>query len=359
MNRSYVSILGLLGLVACGSAAYSLRDAKNQEVPGIPFYPIVPAQVTVTTYEQAWVEVTMSFVVRPETRTSAEIAKNSKVPPPFTAGSDHTETTTRYITDPSYANQVIVAFDGAGEPNGAYDRAFTRVAACVDNNGTSVASCSTVPPSELSIDKIVALPSVGRDQEIVHTAGLTPLFINSTAPFGGSASAAFQFAADGTLTSTSSQVQDQLPAAIASSLSSIVGSLTSIAGKSTGTADKSNSTDSPWIISGTLASTVVKRLYAVTVVQAIDQAGKVVGQCGSEQVKGAFGSPSPDPSCRVSLTTQVVRGDANSPGGDAGPSNQGLIQFSGTVSLPAAIASGSASAGAAPAVPAATGGKGK
>jgi hypothetical protein len=195
----------------------------------------------------------------------------------------------------------------------------------------------------LPIEKIVDLLGVGKDLQILHLPGTTPLYINSKVPFGGTANPAFQFAADGTLTAASNQVQDQLPAAIASSFASVASSLVSIAGKSVGAASKSAGAGSPWVISGSMTVVPVRRLYAVTVVQVIRDDGKVVGQCGKPEIVAAFAAPSANSDCRISLTVQVVRGDQGPTSATSGSASNNAIQFSGTVVLPAA-ASGSASA---------------
>lgn len=354
MDRRGISFLSLIGLVACGSAAYELKDVAGNSVPGIPFFPIVASQATITTYQQTWLAVTMSFVLRPETRTDAEIAKETKAgkwgpPPPSAAKPDYTDTATRYLDlkDPSYANQIQTAFaKKAAVPQVAHDDVYSMFAACLDNNAKPVGKqCSAVQPDVLPMKDILGtLPRVGKDLQILHSAGTRPMYINSKAPFGGSANAAFQFAPDGTLTAASSQVQDQLPATIASSLTGMVSSLVTGSSKSTGAATTSNGEGKPWVLSGSMTVTQIVRLYTLTVVQALNDDGGVGGTCGAVEIQAAFEAPTTNPAvCRVTLTTQVVRGDQGLAPAASASTAGNVIQFSGAVVLPPA-ASGSASA---------------
>jgi hypothetical protein len=347
MNRNSVLAIAMLATLACGSAAYSLRDANNNEVAGIPFFPVVPSQAAVTTYEQTWIEMSMSFLLRPDARSAVELKKTPNVLPP-SGSSDYKQTVTRYL-DASYANDIRTAFDSKSTPSVAFDAVYARFAGCQDNNGKRVPSCTVTPPGVLPIASVLTLPRVAHDEHIIHTAGISPLYINSVAPFGGSTNAAFQFGSDGTLTSATSQVQDLLPPAIASAIGSVASTvatgLTSSATTSTGATNQPQAVGQPWVVSGNLTQVAVTRLYTLTIIQRIDKNGALIGRCGDAEIQAAIKAAG-TPDCTVRLTVQMMRGDQPPPAPSTPPSVSSAdkgIQFSGTVVLPTASAAASPS----------------
>lgn len=285
MTRLLLALLANLCVACGGGSVYAVYPTANPatKLPGIPFYPLEPVEVNTTTYDQAWAEMRMDVTSR------------------STAGVENTAHHVRYTTDLKYAASLYARFTRAPD---AVMATHTAGAEFLSN------TLSDEEPEQLAPKEMLKLKPVAVARQRLQMVSLTPYYINSSVPFGGSGNAAVVLGADGSLTSASSQVSDTLPGAIVSTIGSLGSAavsplMTTVAGglvPSTVTANSSASAPLPTRVE--LKSVIVHRVYTVTVSRKVED--------GDSYCDVAFSLEDPltaMPSCRVGLAVKIVRTD--------------------------------------------------
>jgi hypothetical protein len=276
--------------IACGGGSvYAVYPTASPttKLPGIPFYPLEPVEVNTTTYDQAWAEMHMDVTSR------------------SSAGVENTAHHVRYTTDLKYAASLYARFSSTPD---AVMATHTAGAEFLSN------TLSDSEPEQLAPKEMLKLKPVAVDRKRLQMVSLTPYYINSSVPFGGSGNAAVVLGADGSLTSASSQVSDTLPGAIVSTIGSLGSAavsplMTSVAGglmPSTVTANSGVSTPVPLRVE--MKFVIVHRVYTVTVSRKVED--------GDSYCDIAFSLEEPltaIPSCRVGLAVKVIRTDSTVP----------------------------------------------
>jgi hypothetical protein len=285
-----LAIIAILFLGCAGHPVYTVytsagsATAAATQLPGIPFYQLEPVEVNTVSYDQSWAEMS--------------VAVTSKTP----AGVESTTHHDRYTEDLQYAHDLYAKFGKASD-------AVVAVHSCVaEYVANPTGKLSTAEPPQLAAKDFLKLTPVSVSRQRLQVVGLTPYYINSTVPFGGTGSATVALGADGSLTSATGQITDSMPGAVAGAVGAIgaaaaVPLVTSLAGgyaASTVTATSVSALPLPTKVEARMQ--VIHRIYTV-----VSSRPVALGDAACD-VAYALESPLVAmPACRISLAVNVVR----------------------------------------------------
>jgi hypothetical protein len=288
-------LLALIALLFLGCASHPVYTVYTStgsptspatQLPGIPFYQLEPVEVNTTSYDQPWAEMA--------------VAVTTKTP----AGVENTVHHVRYIEDLQYAADLVARFAKAPDAVVAVRSVVAEYVA--DAQG----KLRTAEPPQLEPVDFLKLKPIAVDRKRMQVVSLVPYYINSTVPFGGSGNANVVLGADGSLTSASSTVSDQLPLAIVGAIGALGGAaagpiMTSILGGAAPPTVTLHSADAPLPTKVDAKMVVVHRIYTVTSARPT-----ALGDAACD-VRYALESPLVAmPNCRIGLSVKIVRPDA-------------------------------------------------
>lgn len=290
--RLLLAIISLLFLGCASHPVYTVYTSSGSstspptQLPGIPFYQLEPVEVNTTSYDQPWAE--MSVAVTTKTPT----------------GLENTTHHVRYIEDLQYAADLTAKFAKAPDAVVAVRSAVSEYMAAPTDK------LRTAEPTQLAPKDILKLTPIAVDRKRMQVVSLMPYYINSTVPFGGSGNANVVLGADGSLTSASSQVTDQLPVAVAGAIGALGGAtagpiMTSILGGTAPATVTLHSTDAPLPTKVESKTVVVHRVYTITTSRPTALGDTMCDiQLALENPLMAI------PNCHIGLSVKVVRPDA-------------------------------------------------
>jgi hypothetical protein len=295
MMRALLAVIAVLLLGCASHPVYTIYTSSGSstmpptQLPGIPFYQLEPVEVNTISYDQPWAEMS--------------VAVTTKTP----AGLENTTHHVRYIEDLQYAFDLSARFAKAPD---AVVAVRSVVSEYVENLSHKLA---TSEPPQLEPVGIVKLKVIAVDRKRMQVVSLMPYYINSTVPFGGSGNATVVLGSDGSLTSASSQVTDQLPVAIAGAVGALGGAaagpiMSSILGGSAPPTVTLHSSDAPLPTRVENKMVVVHRVYTITSSRPV-----ALGDAACD-VRYALESPLVAmPNCRIGLSVKIVRPDIPPP----------------------------------------------
>lgn len=287
-------LLAIFALLFLGCASHPVYTVYTNtgsastpatQLPGIPFYQLEPVEVNTTSYDQPWAEMNVAVT----TKTSA--------------GLENTTHHVRYIEDLQYAADLTARFAKAPDAVVAVHSVVAEYVASPSDK------LRTAEPPQLEPKDIIKLKVIAVDRKRMQVVSLTPYYINSTVPFGGSGNANVVLGADGSLTSASSTVTDQLPTAVAGAIGALGGAasgpiMTSILGGSAPSTVTLHSADAPLPSKVESKMVVVHRVYTIT-----SSRPTALGDAACD-VRTALEDPLVAmPSCHIGMSIKVVRPD--------------------------------------------------
>jgi hypothetical protein len=292
MMRVLLAAIALLFLGCASHPVYTVYTSSGSsttpptQLPGIPFYQLEPVEVNTTSYDQPWAEMSVAVT----TKTSA--------------GLENTTHHVRYIEDLPYAFDLSARFAKAPDAVVAVRSVVAEYVASPSDK------LRTAEPAQLEPKDLIKLRVIAVDRKRMQVVSLVPYYINSTVPFGGSGNATVVLGADGSLTSASSQVSDQLPVAVAGAIGALGGAaagpiMSSILGGAAPPTVTLHSVDAPLPTKVDVKMVVVHRVYTVT-----SSRPTALGDAACD-VRLALEEPLVAmPSCRIGLSVKIVRPDA-------------------------------------------------
>jgi len=214
----FAAALTVLIVACCANKTYEVRQFNPGATQnGIPFFPLEQVRVDETVYDQAWLDVSVSIKLAPESKekdTHGFVGEHSKYLPVTDITSIKT-LTTLFRRDDDALSDIWTFFSLPGD----------------------------YPPSQLAKTAVTNAGTgevllVANRQRFVTMPSIVPLSINSYVPFGGETNNAFKFSTQGTLTEVSADVKDSFPGTATQAFASIAGAVVSatIGGKAKATA---------------------------------------------------------------------------------------------------------------------------
>jgi hypothetical protein len=301
--------------------------------------------------EKVFAKVSDKLVVGSAMVSDKLVAGSAKV-----GGGDtkaNTRTVTAYYANEAEAAKLYNAFIAADDdPVKAWGATAGEMLKALGNAGSGV---TAVPPAALAFDAIRApaakLAAVARSRQQVPAS--EPLYFNATVPFGGTASAEIDLNDNGTLSKGIASKTDQFPGQVLSAVGAIAGA--SLGDGVFNTIAKSNyrplaahAIGGQKVLSIEVSLSRVRRLYVVSVLR---PSSVPEVSCGpfTQLLTSAVTGPGPAPApsakegaapCRASIVVTVQR-DATAGADDkAKKSDADKVEFSGSVTLPGAGATG-------------------
>jgi hypothetical protein len=242
--------------------------------------------------------------------------------------------------DADLAGGIYVAFAKETEGGKAWNVSAGEILSNVDGKKLTLSEPPLVSPDTLP----GMLKLVGQERSRTQAPAARPLYFNIRVPSGGTVSGEIDLAANGTMTKSSSQVQDQLPGAVASAASSVASAALGSTALNTmaahffapAAAPALQAVGAPTVQKVDLTLTWIRRIYTVAITR---PAGTPESSCGTlasllkfPVQPGAQPGTTQADSCRAGVSIETKRG------GDDGKAKSAKdddsIRINGSITLP-------------------------
>lgn len=322
MKRT-LCLLFLLGTVGCAHEMYSV--SADEDAGGVPFLPFESIDVVTISHAQDWYEVAVSAEVVPPGTKPEDYAK-----------AKFGKSVVLFTESEASAATVLDAFNREQTAEAAFKKADDALHAT--GSGFSGTQPALRDPRQPNWDKGLKLLGVTRTRTQAPAA--EPRYLNSLVPIGGTASGSVQLGSNGTLSQAEANVQDQLPGAIATSLTGIASTaITGYTGLLTEKVSAAKSTlltappAAPHTVAAKITLTPIRRTYKVTIEASSLLGERACAQQGLADLLQGNVAGNPKHVCRASLAVAVSRDSEPSDAGE-GDANANAVQVKGTISLP-------------------------